>query len=120
MRNPRTPVRERFLYLMYQVATCGLTPELSRPVAGRRTRASVAHSTWPTPRRGVGLNELLGAKEPGEDEALADLPKAEAGRPERAPRTFPGRLRSDSIWSRLTERKRMKVTEADERTACYG
>ena len=39
---------------------CCLTPELSRPVAGRRTRASVAHSTWPTPRRGVGLNELLG------------------------------------------------------------
>ena len=38
----------------------GLTPELSRPVAGRRTRASVAHSTWPTPRHGVGLNELLG------------------------------------------------------------
>ena len=38
----------------------GLTPELSRPVAGRRTCASVAHSTWPTPRHGVGLNELLG------------------------------------------------------------
>lgn len=37
-----------------------LTPELSRPVAGRRTRASVAHSTWLTPRHGVGLNELLG------------------------------------------------------------
>ena len=37
-----------------------LTPELSRPVAGRRTRASVAHCTWPTPRRGIGLNELLG------------------------------------------------------------
>lgn len=36
-----------------------ITPELSRPVAGRRTRASVAHSTWPTPRHGVGLNELL-------------------------------------------------------------
>ena len=41
-------------------AFCRLTPELSRPVAGRRTRASVAHSTWPTPRHGVGLNELLG------------------------------------------------------------
>ena len=38
-----------------------LTPELSRPVAGRRPRASVANSTWPTPRHGVGLNELLGA-----------------------------------------------------------
>ncbi len=38
----------------------GLTLELSRPVAGRRACASVAHSTWPTPRHGVGLNELLG------------------------------------------------------------
>ena len=43
-----------------QMLFCRLTPELSRPVAGRRTRASVAHSTWPTPRQGVGLNELLG------------------------------------------------------------
>ena len=63
------------------------------------------------------MNDLLGAKEPGEDEALADLPKAEAGIHERAPLTFPGRLRSDRIWSRLTERKRMTVTEAGERTA---
>ena len=61
-----------------------LTPELSRPVAGRRTRASVAQSTWPMPRHGVGLNELLGAREAGESETLAHLPKAEAGRPERA------------------------------------
>jgi hypothetical protein len=57
---------------------CRLTPELSRPVAGRRTRASVAHSTWPTPRHGVGLNELLGGgghrckSNPG---ALAEKPK---------------------------------------------
>ena len=39
---------------------CRLTPELSRPVAGWRTCASVAQSTRPTPRHGVGLNELLG------------------------------------------------------------
>ena len=37
-----------------------LTLELSRPVAGRRTCASVAQSTRPMPRHGVGLNELLG------------------------------------------------------------
>ena len=43
-----------------QTLFCRLTPELSRPVAGWRTRASVAQSTWPTPRHGVGLNELLG------------------------------------------------------------
>ena len=40
------------------------------------------------PRCGVGLNELLGAKEPGVDETLADLPKAEAGMLERAPSKF--------------------------------
>jgi hypothetical protein len=64
---------------------CRLTPELSRPVTGRRTRASVAHRTWPTPRHGVGLNELLGGKDADEVEAVADLPKAEARMPERAP-----------------------------------
>ena len=31
------------------------------------------------------MNDLLGAKEAGESETFADLPKAEAGRPERAP-----------------------------------
>ena len=41
-------------------ALCRLTLELSRPVAGRRTCASVAQSTRPMPRHGVGLNELLG------------------------------------------------------------
>ena len=39
---------------------CRLTPELSRPVAGWRMRASVAQSTQLTPRHGVGLNDLLG------------------------------------------------------------
>jgi hypothetical protein len=34
------------------------------------------------------LNDLLGAKEAGESEALEDLPKDEAGRPERAPANF--------------------------------
>jgi hypothetical protein len=55
-----------------------LTPELSRPVAGRRTRASVAHSTWPTPRHGVGLNELLGGggrRCKSNPDVLAEKPK---------------------------------------------
>ena len=43
-----------------QMLFCRLTLELSRPVAGRRTCASVAQSTWLMPRHGVGLNELLG------------------------------------------------------------
>ena len=43
-----------------QTLFCRLTPELSRPTAGWRQRASVAYSTLLTPRCGVGLNELLG------------------------------------------------------------
>jgi len=34
------------------------------------------------------LNDLLGRKEAGEDETLANLPKTEAGKPERAPENF--------------------------------
>jgi hypothetical protein len=34
------------------------------------------------------LNELLGAKEPGEGEAVANVPKTEAEMPERAPEKF--------------------------------
>jgi hypothetical protein len=34
------------------------------------------------------LNDLLGAKEAGKGEALADLPKDEAGKPRRAPENF--------------------------------
>ena len=81
-----------------------LTPELSRPTAGRRQRASVAQSTLLTPRCGVGLNDLLGGKEASEDETLANLPKTEAELPKRAPDELSaGPVRSDSIWSdRLT------------------
>ena len=52
------------------------------------TACSVAQSTLLTPRCGVGLNDLLGAKEAGESETLEDLPKAEAGKPGRAPANF--------------------------------
>ena len=34
------------------------------------------------------MNDLLGGKEAGKGEALADLPKAEAGKPGRAPANF--------------------------------
>jgi hypothetical protein len=34
------------------------------------------------------LNDLLGAKEAGESETLAHLPKDEAGKPKRAPENF--------------------------------
>ena len=52
------------------------------------TACSVAQSTLLKPRCGVGLNDLLGAKEAGEGKALANLPKTEAGRPGRAPVNF--------------------------------
>ena len=71
-----------------QMLFCRLTPELSRPVAGRRTRASVAHSTWPTPRHGVGLNDLLGGPEPRDAGLRPRRPKAEARPLERASRTY--------------------------------
>ena len=64
-----------------------ITPELSRPVAGRRTRASVAHSTWPLPRHGVGLNELLGPPDlsagDGDNEFRCHLAKRLMRRPDR-------------------------------------
>ena len=36
---------------------CGLTPELSRPASGNQRRSMVADP--PSPRSGLGLNELL-------------------------------------------------------------
>jgi hypothetical protein len=60
-------------------------------------RASVAQSTQPTPRHGVGLNELLGGWDADSDEAQADLPKAEVGEPERARTLSAGPIRSDSM-----------------------
>ena len=66
------------------IARPRITPELSRPVAGRRTCASVAQSTRPMPRHGVGLNELLGAWDAAGSESPVHLPKTEAKMPERA------------------------------------
>ena len=96
----------------------GLTLELSRPVAGRRTRASVAHSTWPTPRHGVGLNELLG----GGGCRLKPDPGAPAenrsGKARARTRDLSaGCLRSDRV-SRGTQAAPSTVSEAGERNAC--
>ena len=58
------------------------------PHGGVATACSVAQSTlWP-PRCGVGLNDLLGAKEPAENETLAELPKLKRESPSAHPRTF--------------------------------
>ena len=58
------------------------------PHGGVAAACSVAQSTLLPPRCGVGLNDLLGGKEAGEGEAVANLPKTEDGRPERAPENF--------------------------------
>jgi hypothetical protein len=53
-----------------------LTPELSRAERGRRE--PVLPAMWQVstkPRDGVGLNELLGAKDAGESEAMTNRPK---------------------------------------------
>ena len=100
------------------MAVWGLTPELSRPVAGRRTRASVAHSTWPTPRHGVGLNDLLGGPDAGEGKAVANLPKTEAQMPERAPRTISRTCQKRQHLERQNQTKANVATEAGQRNAC--
>ena len=58
------------------------------PHGGVATACSVAYSTLLTPRCGVGLNDLLGAKEAGKGEAFADLPKLKWERPDAHLRTF--------------------------------
>ena len=55
---------------------CRLTPELSRAERGGWEPVLPACPEVSTkPRHGVGLNDLLGGKEAGEDEAMAFLPK---------------------------------------------
>jgi hypothetical protein len=90
-------------------AFCRLTPELSRPVAGRRTRASVAQSTRLPPRHGVGLNDLLGGKDAGEGETPASLPKIEAQALERAPVNFQSVASEAEDQMQLTNRRRMPL-----------
>jgi hypothetical protein len=64
------------------------------------------------------LNELLGGKEAGANEALASLPKAEAGKPERAPANAPPCVTEAavSVAEKLTAPN--TVSEAGERNAC--
>ena len=44
------------------------------------------------------MNDLLGAKEHAENETLAHLPKAEAGKPERAPANFQPDVSEATVW----------------------
>ncbi len=100
------------------MAVWGLTPELSRPTAGRLQRASVAYSTLLTPRCGVGLNDLLGGKEASGGETIAKLPKTEGGNARTRTRELSaGPVRNDSIsHGKLTAT--ITVSEADQLNAC--
>ena len=64
------------------------------------------------------MNDLLGGKEAGENETLARLPKAEAGRPGRAPPNFqPGVSEAAvSVAGKLTMQN--TVSEAGQRNVC--
>ena len=117
-RHQPKPMSHRCEPQNYKLLFCRLTPELSRPVAGRRTRASVAHSTWPTPRHGVGLNDLLGGPDAGEGKAVVNLPKTEAQMPERAPRTISRTCQKRQHLERQNQTKANVATEAGQRNAC--
>ena len=69
---------------LHMGANAGVKP----PHGGVATACSVAYSTLLTPRCGVGLNDLLGAKEPAENETLAELSKLKRESPDAHPRTF--------------------------------
>ena len=59
-----------------QTLFCRLTPELSRAERGGWEPVLPAYPEVSTkPRNGVGLNDLLGGKEAGEDETPVYLPK---------------------------------------------
>ena len=71
-------------------ALCRLTPELSRAERdGWEPVLPACPEVSTKPRNGVGLNDLLGGPDAGENEALTTLPRTEAGMPERAPVNFP-------------------------------
>ena len=63
------------------------------------------------------MNDLLGAKEAGKGEALADLPKDEAGTPGRAPANFQPDVTEAtvSVAGKLTTP--ITVSEAGQRDA---
>ena len=108
------------MYHVAHYATSGLTPELSRAERGRREpvlRGCLRVST--KPRDGVGLNDWLGAEEPGEGEVIQE----QAERPKPGCMCAPGELsagrrRSDGVWGERADRQPTGDSEADERNAC--
>ena len=64
------------------------------------------------------MNDLLGGKEAGEGKAMVNLPKTEAGMPERAPRTFRWAPPKRPHLERKTDRKPTIATEAGKHNVC--
>ena len=63
------------------------------------------------------MNELLGGKEAGEGDALATLPKIEAGKPERAPVKFPPHVTEAAVSMAEKLTTPITVSEAGQRNA---
>ena len=109
----------------HQTLFCRLTLELSRPVSGRRTCASVAQSTWPMPRHGVGLNELLGGGGCRYKLGPSELAESRSGRSRartrelsagcnRSDRVSVGRLTTANHCSRSRPTPRMRCMSAPD------
>ena len=64
------------------------------------------------------MNDLLGAKEPAENETLAELPKAEAGKPGRAPANFQPDVTEATVSVAGKLSTPITVSEAGQGNAC--
>ena len=64
------------------------------------------------------MNDLLGAKEAGESEALEDLPKDEAGKPVRAPANFQPDVTEAAVSMAEKLTIPITVSEAGQRNTC--
>jgi hypothetical protein len=63
------------------------------------------------------LNDLLGAKDAGESETFADLPKDEAGMPGRAPANFQSDVSEATVSVAGKLSTKITVSEAGQRNA---
>ena len=64
------------------------------------------------------MNDLLGGPDAGEGEAVANLPKAEARTPERAPITISRTCQKRQHLERQNQTIANVATEAGQRNAC--
>ena len=64
------------------------------------------------------MNDLLGGKEAGEGDALVDLPKAEAVKPERAPANFQADVTEAAVSMAEKLTTPITVSEAGQRNTC--